>query len=81
MSDAREVAAKIARTVIGVVRSMQAPDDLPPKSGEKRETKMEETPQKTVEVTLGSHADWGRLTVTIELTDGRNGNVTIGTAK
>jgi hypothetical protein len=41
VSDARELAARIARTVVAAVRSMQPPDDLPPKTGAK-EAKMDE---------------------------------------
>ncbi len=37
MSDARELAARIARTVVGAVRAMQPPDDLAPKTGTKEE--------------------------------------------
>lgn len=42
---ARALLARIAKTAVAAVRSMQAPDDLPPKTGPREETPVPETPK------------------------------------
>lgn len=44
--EARAVLSRAARTIVSAVRSMQAPDDLPPKSGPSEPTKPPAQPKR-----------------------------------
>lgn len=70
--DARALVARLARTVVSAVRSMQAPDDLPPKTGPRQDAHMPEKP-KEVQVTLNSHADWDKQAAVVQIENTKTG--------